>query len=98
MIPLQIPQYGKKSENIFLHISGRSEKPVISHEQVNSPASDFSLSGRKQSPDSFDRAPAGGFLVRRPRSGSEGLGLDGMPASGMNAGVTDEEPGHPCQA
>ena len=33
-MPLQIPQYGKKSENIFLHLSGRSEKPVISHEQA----------------------------------------------------------------
>lgn len=34
MIPLQIPQYGKKSKNIFLHLSGRSEKPAISHNQV----------------------------------------------------------------
>lgn len=38
MIPLQIPQYGKKSENIFLHLSGRSEKPVISHEQAFLPS------------------------------------------------------------
>lgn len=67
----------------------------------------FSLSGRKQSPDSFDRAPAGGFLVRRPRvsiAGSKGRtvkaraaarrgSLDRLPAFGTFADVTDGEAG-----
>ena len=67
----------------------------------------FSLSGGNQSPDSFDRAPAGGFLVRRPRvfiAGSKGRtvkaraaarrgSLDRLPAFGIFAGVTDGEAG-----
>ena len=57
--------------------------------------------------DSFDRAPAGGFLVRRPQvfsAGSKGRAvkaraaarrgsLDRLPAFGIFAGVTDGEAG-----
>lgn len=67
----------------------------------------FSLSGGNQSPDSFDRAPAGGFLVRRPRvfiAGSKGRtvkaraaarrgSLDRLPAFGTFAGAMDGEAG-----
>lgn len=93
-----------------MHLSGRSEKPVISHERAFLSSillRQILAVWWKAVADSFDRAPAGGFLVRRPQvfsAGSKGRAvkaraaarrgsLDRLPAFGIFAGVTDGEAG-----
>lgn len=93
MIPLLIPHHAKKSENIFLYLSGRSEKYSIPDKLVflsvvRFPASDSRLSGKKGP----DRSPGGiPVKLRLEKAGLERVTFEQVKARGDRPAQSEPE-------